>query len=185
MTTRSCSVALSLLVLIPLSIAAAHAQSLELVLTNPDQTVTQGTSTITYDATIFNPSTADTLYLNGDASTTSSLLLTVDDSPFLANAPLSLAPGASAGPFELFNLDLAANTPVGTYAPNTFSIQGGADGGTSTDFSDIGDAQFSVTVSPAKVAAAPEVDPASTFGALTLLAGCLLMLRGRRNRIAS
>ena len=78
--------------------------------------------------------------------------------PFFANGPLSLAPGQSSGPFELFALDIAADTPVGTYQPNTFSILGGADGET---FSDIADAQFSVTVNPATV---PEPGPLSLFG---------------------
>jgi hypothetical protein len=177
-------VASVLFVLVSLGITRAHAQSLELVLTDPDQTVTQGTATVAFDATVSNPTT-DTIYLNGDASATDSPYLSVDDSPFFANAPISLAPGASSGPFELFDVDLAANTPVGTYTSNTFSILGGADGGTLSDFFDLGDADFSITVDPATATMAPEIDPEGAFTALTLLAGCLLVLRGRRVRGAT
>ena len=185
MKTRHPVLVAPLFILVLLDVAAARAQSLELVLTDPNQTVMQGTTLVAFDATVLNPSTTDTIYLNGDASTTPSPYLSVNDAPFFANAPLLLGPGASTGPFELFEVDLGASAPVGTYAKNTFSILGGADGGTFADFSDISDAQFSVTVSSADVAAAPEIDPGSAFGALTLLVGSLLALRSRRARAAT
>jgi len=37
---------------------------------------------------------------------------------------------------------------------------------------------------PGKPAAAPEIDPASAMAGLTLMAGGLLVLRGRRSKIA-
>lgn len=150
-------IASTLITFVVFGTAVASANPLDLTLTNPDQTVTQGTATIAFDAMISNP-TANTVYLNGDAAATSSLSLSVDDSPFFANAPLSLAPGQSSGLIELFELDIGANTPVGTYQPNMFSILGGADG---EAFSDIAEAQFSVTVNPATV---PEPAPIALFG---------------------
>ncbi len=157
----------------------AYAQTLDVTLIDPNQTVTQGTTSVAFDATIFNPSTA-TIYLNGDAAATSSPFLTVDDAPFFNNAPLSLAPAQSSGTIELFDVDLAAAVPAGTYALNTFSILGGADGGTFSLFNDLADAQFSVTVSSAPTASAPEIDPASATSAIALLLGCIIVLTGRR-----
>ena len=179
MRTRSL-IASTLPILISLGVAAAHAQTLDLTLTDPDQTVTQGTMTVVFDATISNPETTDTIYLNGDASTTSSTYLSVDDSPFFSNAPIYLAPGASSGPIELFDVDLSPGIATGTYSSNTFSILGGPDGGTLTDFVDPADAQFSVTVNQPTATAAPEIDSASAIAALALLAGCLTVFRSRR-----
>lgn len=155
-----------------------RAQTLDLTLLDPNQTVTQGTTVVAFDATILNASTA-TIYLNGDAATTPSSFLSVDDSPFFANAPYSLAPGQSSGPFELFDVDLATNTGVGSYLGNDFEIQGGADGGMFTAFGDVADAQFSLTVASSTVTV-PEIEPASALSALSLLLGSLAVLRGRR-----
>jgi hypothetical protein len=165
--------------------ATVQAQSLDLTLTDPSQTVTQGTTSVAFDATIFNPSTTDTIYLNGDAATTSSPFLSVDDTAFFNNAPLSLAPEQSSGPIELFDVDLSSDTATGTYDLNTFSILGGADGGSDSLFNDLADASFSVTVASPAVQAAPEIDPTSATSGLMLLAGCLAVLRGRRVRQVS
>jgi hypothetical protein len=69
----------------------------------------------------------------------------VDGNPFLLNAPLSLAGGASSGPFNLFNVFIAKGTPVGTYSFNTFTILGGP---TNVSFNQVGSAGFTVKVSP-------------------------------------
>src|SRR5215813_1186619 len=82
--------------------AAAHADSIGITLTQIDQTGVAG-RTVTFQATLTNLTT-NTIFLNGDSGTTSSTLLTVDDNPFLTNAPLTLAPGASSGPFDLFSV---------------------------------------------------------------------------------
>jgi len=130
---------------------AARADSLDVTLSQANQTVLLGTTTVVFDATISNPSSTDTIFLNGDASSIPSPFLTIDDTPFFTNAPLSLAPGASTVPFELFDILLASNTPIGTYDLNTFSILGGLDGAT---FDDLADTNFSITV--ANPAAVPE-----------------------------
>ncbi len=181
MKTTTSMVSMLTLALGSLGIAAARADTLDLTLIDPSLTVTQGTATVAVYATIFNPSTTDTIYLNGDASTTSSPDLAVDDTPFFANAPLSLAPGASSDPFELFDVNLSPTIGTGTYSSNSFSILGGPDGGTLTDFSDLADALFSITVSTPTAVAAPEVDSGSAMVAgLTLLAGWLAVVRSRR-----
>jgi hypothetical protein len=124
-----------------------RADTLNLTLSDSSQTVVQGTTDVPFYATVSNPSTTDSIYLNAcDETLTSTYLMGDNCSDFDTNAPLSLAPGASSGPFELFAVNLAPNTPVGTYSLNDFQIQGGPDGGTFSDFSDLADAIFSVTV---------------------------------------
>jgi hypothetical protein len=125
---------------------SVRADSLDVTLTQADQTVLLGTTTVAFDATISNPSSTDTVYLNSDSAAIPSSFLTLDDAPFFNNAPIFLNPGASSGPFELFDVSLDPNTPVGTYDLNTYSIFGGADAGVFTAFDDLADANFSITV---------------------------------------
>jgi hypothetical protein len=122
-----------------------HADSVSIALTQASQSSTPG-STVTFDATLVNLSSTDTIFLNGDSSATSSLLLTVDDTPFLTNFPLSLGPGASSGPFAFFSVLIDPSTPAGIYDFNQFSLLGGLDG---SAFDTLGTAGFSVTVTPA------------------------------------
>ena len=131
------------LLAMPFVASAAHADSIQITLTQTSQIGAAGT-TITFDATLTNLSLG-TIFLNGDSATTSLPFLTVGDNPFLSNAPLSLAPGASSGPFALFNVFIAPGIPKGTFGSNNFSILGGT---TSGDFSTVGSSQFSVIVSP-------------------------------------
>ncbi|SRR5271156_3427592 len=155
----------------------SRGDTLDVTLSQSSQTVNRGTTIVTFDATISNPSATDTIFLNADDSSTDSFSMSVDDTPFFVNAPLFLGPTSGSGPFALFNVDLAANLAPGTYT-GTFSILGGADGGTGTDFFDLADANFSVDIT--KPVATPEP------GTLLLLwAGlCLLVPRRRRERIA-
>jgi hypothetical protein len=148
----------------------ARADAIDLTLLDPNQTVAQGTASVLFDATLFNPSATDTIFLNSarDECDCSSYFA-VDDSPFYNNAPLSLAPGQSSGTFELFAVDLSSTIPPGTYQ-DTFSILGGPDGGTSTDFNVIGSAPFSVTVN----SSSPSVPEPGTLS--MLLAGILALL---------
>jgi len=122
----------------------AYADSIQITLTQASISGPAGTS-ITFDATLTNLTTSP-IFLNGDSATTSSSMLTVSDAPFLQNAPLSLAPGATSSPFAVFNVFLNPKTPVGTYSLNYFSILGGADGGA---FKTVGSAEFTVVASPA------------------------------------
>jgi hypothetical protein len=79
---------------------------------------------LTFNATLTN-SGAATVWLNGDNSSISSLLLTLDDTPFYTNAPLYLASGDSwTG--DIFSVGIDPSTPPGAYF-GTFSIVGGAD----------------------------------------------------------
>src|SRR5271166_4451682 len=87
----------------------ARADSIDITLMQISQVGLSGT-TVTFDATLTNL-TGSTIFLNGDARTTSTPFLSVDDSPFLTNAPLSLNPGARSGPFALFSVFIAPGTP--------------------------------------------------------------------------
>jgi hypothetical protein len=143
---------------------ATYADSVDVTLTQTSQIAAAG-STITFDATITNLSSTDAIFLNGDSSVTSSSLLTVDDTPFLANFPLSLDAGEVSGPFALFDVFIDPSTPTASYDFNSFSILGGLDG----DASDIiGGANFSISVG--SVIATPEP------GTLVLLLSALLTI---------
>jgi len=156
---------------------AVRADILTVNLTQSDLPGAPGT-TVDFFATITNPSATDTIYLNGDNSSTSSPLLTLDDTPYLNNAPLFLAPGASSGPFELFDVSIDPSTPAATYTGNLFSISGGADGGAGTAFDDLADVPFSVTVQP-PTSAIPE--PATSWWMLAVLIA-LAVIRWRWDR---
>lgn len=132
----------------------ASADTIDVTLAAPDVTVLQGTTLVQYFGTIVNPSSTDTVYLNSDSSGLSSSDLSLDDTPFAFFGPSSLAPGASSGLIALFDLDLPADLATGTYT-GFFSILGGADGGAFMAFDDLGDANFSVTVT-APVSTTPE-----------------------------
>lgn len=154
------------------SVAVSRADSLSVTSVNPSQNVVQGTTVVTFDESISN-SSADTLFLNSDATFTDSLLVGVDDSPFFTNAPFFLDPLASSGPFALFNVDLPANLAPGLYT-GTFSIFGGTDSGASDDLADV---NFSVTVS-SPVASTPE--PESIFLLISGLVGLAAFRRSLR-----
>jgi len=148
--TRTIYLAMAALVVLCLA-SAARADLVDVTLTQTSQTAAAG-STIEFDATITNLSSTDTVFLNGDSSVTSSLLLTVDDTPFLVNFPLSLGPDESSGPFALFDVTIDPSTPPGTYDLNAFSILGGLDDSASDI---IGTADFSVMVEGASVTPEP------------------------------
>jgi hypothetical protein len=156
--------------------STARAQSLDVTLTDADPVVTQGTASVAFDATITNM-TGSTIFLNGDNPTTGSPFLTVNDNPFFANAPISLAPGATSGSFEMFDVNISPSALPGTYNNNVFSILGGA---LSSSVNDVADAMYSVTV-----ASAPEIDSTSAPAALTLLFGLIAVYAGRRRPLGT
>lgn len=148
---------------------AAMADSLTVTLTQSTQTATQGTTVVTFDATVSN-SLSDTLFLNDAGGSTSDPSVSIDVSPFFANAPISLDPGQSSGPFELFDIDLPSSAS-GMYS-GIFTIFGGTDSGASDDLADV---NFSVDVVSATVT--PEPSMPVLFGLGLLLMGALLVRR--------
>lgn len=124
--------------------AYTFADSIDITIMQPIQTGQSG-NTLTFDVSLTNLTSA-TVFLNGAGITTSSPFLSMNDNPFLSNAPLSLGADATTGPFLAFTVAIAPGTPVGDYGLNNFSILGGS--GT-TNFSVIGSTGFGVNVSPA------------------------------------
>jgi len=111
---------LAILVLVPL----ASADTINLTLTNPVQTGVAG-DTLSFDATAL--AVADKLgpvYLNGDSFNLASPL-TLDDTGFWFNFPLSMSAGDSVTDL-LFTVLLPAGITPGTYT-GYFSILGGSD----------------------------------------------------------
>lgn len=88
----------------------AKADSLDITLTDTNQTVVAGTTVVEFFGTITNP-TADTIYLLSDTISSSGDSV-LDDSPFDNNAPLSLGAGDSSGLIELFDLDIPGTAPA-------------------------------------------------------------------------
>ena len=122
-TTRL-PLALAALLALP---AAAHAQ-FDLTLAAPDQAGLPS-QTLAYWGTLTNTGT-DPLYLNGDAYSLSGSAFTLDDTPFLAGAPLQLA-GGDSYTGELFDVTIAPGTlPQGS--AGSFTILGGATDGDQT-----------------------------------------------------
>jgi hypothetical protein len=109
---------LTLFVLVPL----ASADTINLTLTNPVQSGVPG-STLSFDATAL--AVADklgTVYLNSDSFNIASPL-TLDDTGFLLNFPLSMSAGDSVTDL-LFTVLLPSGLAPGTYI-GSFSILGG------------------------------------------------------------
>ena len=155
-----------------------RADSLDVTLDQATLTVPVGTTEVTFTGTISNPSGTDTVFLNSDSSTTSSTLVTVDDTPFLdLIIPLSLDPNGDTGDITLFNVLLDPSTAPGTYT-GVYSIQGGADDGTFTDFSDLVDIPFTIDVE----SAVPTPEPGNLLMlGLGLLAVGLMRRRNRKS----
>jgi len=149
----------------------AYADLVDIVLTQSTQTGWDGT-TLTFVISLTN-TTGSTIFLDGAGITTSSSFLTMTDNPFLANAPLSLAPGATTGPFAAFTVLIAPGSPAGSYALNDFSILGG----TSGSFDVIGSAAFTVNV-------APDLDPVPEPSTAVLLSAGLIGI-GVKRRFAT
>jgi hypothetical protein len=101
------------------------ADTIDLSLSAPIQSGTAG-STVSFDATVSAPeSKGGTVFLNGDSFDVSAPL-TLDDSGFFNDFPLSLDPGDSFSG-TLFSIALPSNLAAGLYT-GSFTILGGADG---------------------------------------------------------
>lgn len=160
---------------------AARAQT-TLTLTPAAQAGSPG-STLFFSGTLANTGMSD-VFLNGDSLTFNGPAngLTLDDSPFFANAPTSLgASGSGSDTFTggLFDVSLGASAVPGTYF-GTFAVTGGAGGNAQGT---LASQDFSVTVEPASPSAAPE--PSQVAGlAFTALGLGGLLLRARRRKAA-
>jgi hypothetical protein len=136
---KACALPISIIILMCFGTVSATAQDIGIILSQSTLSGAGGT-TLTFDATLTNLSTS-TIFLNGDSFTTVSPSLTVSDNPFLNNAPLSLAAGASSGPFALFTVTLAPGLAPGVYSLNNFTILGGLTG---VNFNIVGSTNFTV-----------------------------------------
>jgi hypothetical protein len=110
------------------------------------------------------------VFLNGDSFSLVDTSLTIDDSDFFENAPLTLNPGASSGPFDIFVIEIGSSAAPGVLSPNFFSVLGGSDPGS---FDVIGTVTFDVDVQG--VTPAPEPS-----GLLLLACGIASILVIRR-----
>jgi hypothetical protein len=148
---------------------------------NPNQTVAAG-GTIEFFGTITND-TDQTIFLNSDDPTLNDLSLALDDL-FFMNVPSSLNPegqaGDSSGDIELF--DVSASSPLldaaGVFS-GSYTLVGGADGGTDTASDVLGTASFSVTT------VAPTPEPSSLYLLLTgVLAMAAMAWKGMRSQVS-
>jgi hypothetical protein len=139
--SRSSIFFMLLLTITAFTVFPAQAQDVGIILSQSTLTGAAGT-TLTFDATLTNLS-GSTIYLNGDSFTTVSPLLTVSDNPFLTNAPLSLAAGATSAAFAMFTVIIPPGLAPGVYSLNDFTIIGGLSG---TDFTVLGSTTFTVDV---------------------------------------
>jgi hypothetical protein len=137
------TLAVAALLAIGLSSAPAHADSIIFTLTNPTGFALVTGGSVTYDATVSAPASNSALvFLNGDSFDVTAPV-TLDDSDFFADFPLSLAPGGSFTG-ALFVLTVPPGTAFGSY-DGTFTLLGGANAGAN---STLGTVSFSVNTVP-------------------------------------
>lgn len=156
----------TLLALLLANAAPAKAQ-LSFTLLN-DYLAGNAGDTLSYQATLTNHGTEE-VFLNGDFFNLLGDDLTVDDSPFFTNFPLSLGAGESFTD-EMFTVTIGPTTPQGVYT-GTFSVLGGP---TDTDFDPLATTTFHLAVG------APE--PAT---GLLLLVGTAALAGIARRKTAS
>jgi hypothetical protein len=126
-----------------LSSAAAYADSITFTLTNPTGYVVYTGGSETFDATVSAPtSNGAPVFLNGDSFNVTAPI-TLNDSDFFNDFPLSLAPGASFTG-ALFVLTVPPNSPFGTFL-GTFTLEGGANGSASNT---LGTVNFDLITTP-------------------------------------
>jgi hypothetical protein len=149
------------------------ADTIGLSLNAPAQSGAAG-STVSFAATVSAPGTnGGTVFLNGDSFNISSPL-TLDDSGFLFDFPLSLDPGDSFSGV-LFLTDLPANLAAGLYT-GSFTILGGSDMFAQDT---LGTVEWQVNVAPT-ASAVPE--PESLMLLAAGLPGVALLVRRKWRR---
>jgi len=142
---------------------AAHAQQLDFNFAPKAQAGTPG-SVLQFTAALSNPSTTDTVFLNGDTPTLNAPGLNVNDI-FFSNGPTSLGPvgsGTDTYSGDFLDVTITSAAQPGTYQ-GTYTIVGGAD---SNAQDTVATADFSVTVLPAAV---PEASSVVSLGLLLAL----------------
>jgi hypothetical protein len=151
--------AVAVLLTIGLSSAAAYADSITFTLNTPGY-IGAGGGSATFNATVTAPSSnLAPVFLNGDNFNITGPI-TLNDSDFIADFPVSLAPGASfTGP--LFVVTAGPGLPFGTYLGN-FELLGGANGNAFGVLGNPQGASFAVITTP---------EPSSIVLLLTGMAG--------------
>lgn len=134
-------------IILLLSAVVAHADILNVTLTNTNETGSPG-QTLVFSGTVSNPG-ATTVFLNSDIIQTGQSFLNGNGIDFLLDAPASLAPagqpGDSTGVLDLFTVTITASAPPGTYTTNNyFQVLGGS---TSSSVDLLATQTFSVIVS--------------------------------------
>ena len=161
------TLAVAALLAIGLSSAAAYADTVSFTLINPNPSVPVSGNdlapgTVAFEAIVSAPSSnSGAVFLNGDSFNVTAPI-TLNDSDFFANFPLSLAPGASFTD-DLFVLTIPPGTLTGIYQ-GTFTLLGGANGSASDP---LGTVSFSV---------APTPEPSSIVLLLTSMAGLAMAI---------
>ena len=129
---------------IGLSAAVAHADTVTFTLSNPTQSISgQAGGIATYIVTATaSASNGAAVFLNGDSFNVGAPL-TLDDSDFFAESPLSMAPG-EVDTFDMFAITVPAGTTLGNYS-GFFTVLGGADGNANDT---LGTVNFVTVVTP-------------------------------------
>jgi hypothetical protein len=137
------TLAVAALLAIGLSSAAAYADSVTFTLTNPTGYLPVTGGSLTFDATVAAaPGNSGPVFLNGDSFNVTAPI-TLDDSDFFSDFPVSLAPGTSFTG-DLFVLTAPPGAPFGTFL-GTFTLLGGANGNASDT---LGTVNFSLVTTP-------------------------------------
>lgn len=136
---------------------------------------------LVFNGTLSNPSTTNTVFLNGDTPTFNGPG-TIDGNPFLNNAPNTLGPAGSGSDTytgSFFDITLDPSATPGRYL-GTFTITGGADGNA---MDTVATEDFAVIVNPSPV---PEASTTVSFGLLLALGlGGVVVVARRRKASAS
>jgi PEP-CTERM motif len=137
------TLAVAALLTIGLSSAAAYADTITFTLTDSTGYVVHTGGSLTFDATVSAPSSNGApVFLNGDSFNVTAPI-TLDDSDFFNDFPLSLAPGASFTG-ALFVLTVPPNTAFENFL-GTFTLEGGANGNASNT---LGTVNFDLITTP-------------------------------------
>ena len=107
--------------------------------------VVPGQTGILVFANLTNTDPVNTEYFNADEINLAGPFIVTDE--FFTNVPLSLGPGQSSGPIELFQVDVPDGTPIGLYT-GTYDLQGGVGTNNQSNFDVIESQVFSINVIP-------------------------------------